>query len=81
MSSSLSNFNDKGLREVSFSDTALREGEQMPGATLSPDDKVEIARSRLRIHRTLMLRHREARACIGSARDDALSLRSSDLDP
>ena len=28
-----------------FSDTTLRDGEQMPGATLEPDDKVEIARA------------------------------------
>uniref|UniRef100_A0A7C4LJ24 2-isopropylmalate synthase n=1 Tax=Schlesneria paludicola TaxID=360056 RepID=A0A7C4LJ24_9PLAN len=28
---------------VLFSDTTLRDGEQMPGATLEPDDKVEIA--------------------------------------
>ncbi len=28
---------------VMFSDTTLRDGEQMPGATLEPDDKVEIA--------------------------------------
>ena len=29
--------------EVLFSDTTLRDGEQMPGATLEPDDKVRIA--------------------------------------
>ncbi len=30
-------------RAVLFSDTTLRDGEQMPGATLEPDDKVRIA--------------------------------------
>ncbi len=30
---------------VLFSDTTLRDGEQMPGATLDPDDKVRIARA------------------------------------
>src|SRR5262245_8786159 len=29
--------------EVLFSDTTLRDGEQMPGATLEPDDKLRIA--------------------------------------
>ena len=29
--------------EVLFSDTTLRDGEQMPGATLEPDDKLQIA--------------------------------------
>src|SRR5437879_12867597 len=28
---------------VLFSDTTLRDGEQMPGATLDPDDKLRIA--------------------------------------
>ena len=28
---------------VLFSDTTLRDGEQMPGATLDPDDKLKIA--------------------------------------
>ena len=28
---------------VLFSDTTLRDGEQMPGATLDPEDKLEIA--------------------------------------
>jgi len=28
---------------VLFSDTTLRDGEQMPGATLEPEDKLEIA--------------------------------------
>ncbi|MDZ4688144.1 MAG: pyruvate carboxyltransferase, partial [Planctomycetaceae bacterium] len=28
---------------VLFSDTTLRDGEQMPGATLEPDDKLQIA--------------------------------------
>ncbi len=31
-------------RTVLFSDTTLRDGEQMPGATLEPDDKVRIAK-------------------------------------
>ncbi|MCH2203826.1 MAG: pyruvate carboxyltransferase [Fuerstiella sp.] len=30
---------------VLFSDTTLRDGEQMPGATLEPDDKIEIAKA------------------------------------
>jgi 2-isopropylmalate synthase len=30
-------------RRVLFSDTTLRDGEQMPGATLEPEDRVEIA--------------------------------------
>lgn len=30
---------------VLFSDTTLRDGEQMPGATLDPDDKLQIAKS------------------------------------
>ena len=30
---------------VLFSDTTLRDGEQMPGATLAPEDKVDIARA------------------------------------
>ena len=30
---------------VLFSDTTLRDGEQMPGATLEPDDKLQIARA------------------------------------
>jgi 2-isopropylmalate synthase len=30
---------------VLFSDTTLRDGEQMPGATLEPDDKLEIAKA------------------------------------
>jgi 2-isopropylmalate synthase len=31
--------------EVIFSDTTLRDGEQMPGASLRPDEKVQIARA------------------------------------
>ena len=30
---------------VLFSDTTLRDGEQMPGATLEPEDKLRIARA------------------------------------
>src|SRR5262245_8149191 len=30
-------------RAVLFSDTTLRDGEQMPGATLEPEDKLQIA--------------------------------------
>jgi 2-isopropylmalate synthase len=33
----------KSSGEVLFSDTTLRDGEQMPGATLEPDDKLRIA--------------------------------------
>jgi 2-isopropylmalate synthase len=33
------------VRTVHFSDTTLRDGEQMPGAALGPDDKVVIARA------------------------------------
>jgi len=35
----------KKSREVFFSDTTLRDGEQMPGATLDPDDKLRIAQA------------------------------------
>ncbi len=45
MSSGFANSNAPGLREVFFSDTTLREGEQMPGVSLRPDAKVEIARA------------------------------------
>jgi 2-isopropylmalate synthase len=30
---------------VLFSDTTLRDGEQMPGATLEPDEKLQIAKA------------------------------------
>jgi 2-isopropylmalate synthase len=33
------------LQEIIVSDTTLRDGEQMPGASLGPDDKLEIARA------------------------------------
>ncbi|QDT35812.1 LeuA family protein [Stratiformator vulcanicus] len=33
----------KRSNKILFSDTTLRDGEQMPGATLEPDDKVKIA--------------------------------------
>ena len=33
----------KNSGDVLFSDTTLRDGEQMPGATLDPDDKLRIA--------------------------------------
>lgn len=35
----------KNSGDVLFSDTTLRDGEQMPGATLEPDEKLEIARA------------------------------------
>ncbi len=33
------------LRQIHFSDTTLRDGEQMPGAALTPDQKVVLARA------------------------------------
>ncbi len=45
MNSRPANSDASGLRELFFSDTTLREGEQMPGAFLGLDDKVEIARA------------------------------------
>lgn len=37
--------NNSELSEVFFSDTTLRDGEQMPGASLRPDEKVVIAKA------------------------------------
>ncbi|MEJ2009614.1 MAG: pyruvate carboxyltransferase [Acidobacteriota bacterium] len=45
MSFSLPITNDREERELFFSDTTLREGEQMPGVALGLEDKVEIARA------------------------------------
>ncbi len=36
---------DNNLKDVYFSDTTLRDGEQMPGASLTPEEKVEIAKA------------------------------------
>ena len=36
---------NKKFKDVYFSDTTLRDGEQMPGASLSPQEKVEIAKA------------------------------------
>jgi 2-isopropylmalate synthase len=36
---------NKNLADVYFSDTTLRDGEQMPGASLTPEEKVEIAKA------------------------------------
>ncbi|MDZ8261978.1 2-isopropylmalate synthase [Nostoc sp. ChiQUE01b] len=36
---------NNNLKDVYFSDTTLRDGEQMPGASLTPEEKVEIAKA------------------------------------
>lgn len=43
------NEQEQKLYPIGFSDTTLRDGEQMPGASLTPDQKLEIARALARV--------------------------------
>ncbi|RQG92449.1 (R)-citramalate synthase [Natrarchaeobius chitinivorans] len=63
-------------RTVRLLDTTLRDGEQAPGVSLSPDEKVEIARA---LERTGVAVIEAGSACTGAGERQAIS-RVTDLD-